>query len=312
MLKNLAYFQKVMAETIRWIETYRPRVLVLVDYPGFNLRLAKTLFEKKISVKGGGATKVIYYISPQIWAWKGGRRFAMARHLDAMSVIFPFEIKSYADTTLPVDFVGHPFLSPEYAPPVSYDPTGPIMLLPGSRKQAVSKIFPVMLDGFAELLRSEPQRRAVVLYPSVTVETVLMRELARRPVLAKSIELKRTGTTVGAAAVLTSSGTMSLHCALAAIPGLIAYRTNPLTYFFAKRLVKVPFIGIANLLLGEAMYPEFIQDAAKPAVLAAELKACLEDAHRRLRTRDQADRLRQLLSHPTNGTVADWLWRQML
>ena len=102
---------------------------------------------------------------------------------------------------------------------------------------------------------------------------------------------------------------MSMHCALAAIPGAIAYRTNPLTYLLARYWVKIEYIGIANLLLKEPMYPEFIQGAATPEALVAELRACVEDPARRAKTAAQAARLRQLLSQPAGGTAADWLGR---
>jgi lipid-A-disaccharide synthase len=116
---------------------------------------------------------------------------------------------------------------------------------------------------------------------------------------------------IGASAVLTSSGTMSMHCALAAIPGAIAYRANPLTYVMGRMLVKVEYLGIANLLLGEPMYPEYIQHAATPAALARELRAAVQEPTRRDRTVDQAARLRALLSVPAAGTAGGWLQRQL-
>ena len=233
----------------------------------------------------------------------------MERDLDAMAVIFPFEPKCYADTSLPVEFVGHPFVALDYVPPVRYDPAGPVLLLPGSRKQAVARIFPVLLAGFARFGGGE----AVVLYPSDEIRSVLT--AARPPSHVQLVEVGEghaTGQGARAAsAVLTSSGTVSMHCALAAIPGAIAYRTNALTYFFARRLVKVPFIGIANLLLGEALYPEYIQDAATPDALAAELRACLGDSVRRERTAAGTARLRELLQLPTTGSAADWLAKNL-
>ena len=149
VLKNYSFFRALFEETLRWIAEHRPGAVCFVDYPGLNLRLAAALRERGLSVKGGGKIKTLFYISPQIWAWKAGRRFAMARDLDAMAVIFPFEVKCYADTALPVEFVGHPFVAPGHAAPVSYDPAGPVLLLPGSRKQAVGRIFPALLAGVA-------------------------------------------------------------------------------------------------------------------------------------------------------------------
>ena len=226
----------------------------------------------------------------------------MARDLDALAVIFPFEVACYADTPLPVEFVGHPFVGREYVPPVSFDPAGPVLLLPGSRQQAVARIFPPLLAGF----RAFGERSAVVLYPSEEIRAVLA---AARP--AANVRLAPTGQPVAVAAVLTSSGTMSMHCALAGIPGAIAYRTTWLTYRLGRMLVQVEYLGIANLLLREPMYPEYLQGAATPAALAAELRASVSDPARRARTAEQASRLRGLLSQPTGGTAADWLARQL-
>jgi len=309
VLQNIRFFQRLFGATRDWIGQHRPRAVCLVDYPGFNLRLARALHAGGLTTKGGGTIRALYYISPQIWAWKAGRRFEMAKHLDAMAVIFPFEVKSYADTPLPVEFVGHPFVAEDYQSPVSYDPGGPVLLLPGSRPQAVARIFPALIAGYAEFARRHPGRAAVVLHPSEEIKGVL-EPLLPRP-LADAVALQRTGTPVAASAVLTSSGTMSMHCALAGIPGAIAYRTNPLTYLFGRWLVKVPYIGIANLLLGEPMYPEFIQGAATPANLARELAACLEDLGRRIRGEEQARRLRAILHQPASGTAADWLARRL-
>lgn len=308
VLRNYPFFKALFADVLRWIGEHRPRAVCFVDYPGLNLRLAAALRERGLSVKGGGAIRSLYYISPQIWAWKARRRFAMARDLDAMAVIFPFEPACYADTALPVDFVGHPFVAAGYQPPVRYDPAGPVLLLPGSRKQAVARIFPVLLQGYEAF----GEREALVLYPSEEILAVLR---AARP--SPRVRLAHIGEdaagpgTLAAAAVLTSSGTMSMHCALAAIPGAIAYRANPFTYVLGRLLVKVEYLGIANLLLSEPMYPEYIQNAATPTALAAELRDALHNPARRERTAEQAARLREKLHVPATGTAAEWLARQL-
>ena len=309
VLKNYPFFKKLFAETVRWIEEHRPRAICFVDYPGLNLRLATALRERGLSIKGGGTIKTLYYISPQIWAWKAGRRFAMARNLDAMAVIFPFEVKCYADTTLPVEFVSHPFVAPDYAAPVRYDPAGPILLLPGSRKQAVARIFPVLLNGFRLL----GEREGVVLYPSDDILHVLRAANPSPNVrLVRIVEDRNSARQpVVASAVLTSSGTMSMHCALAAIPGAIVYRANPLTYMLGRMLVNVKYLGIANLLLNEPMYPEYIQHAATPSALAADLREAVHDLNRRKRTIEQAARIHMLLSHTGAGSAADWLSRHL-
>lgn len=310
VLKNLSFFRELFDATLSWIREYKPRAVCFVDYPGFNLRLAKELRKVGLSAKGGGSVKTLFYISPQIWAWKAGRRFAMARDLDAIAVIFPFEVACYADTDLSAEFVGHPFLADDYVSPVAYDPAGPILLLPGSRKQAVSRIFPLMLAGYRAFGAS---RQAVALYPSETIARVLR---AANP--DSRIALKKVSESHGAAgeptrasAVLTSSGTMSMHCALAGIPGAIVYRASPLTYFFGRWLVKVPYLGIANLLLRAPMYPEYIQGAAKPAALAEELRRCIDDPARRQQTVAYAEKLHGILRQPTTGAAAEWVLKQL-
>jgi len=302
VLKNYPFFRALFDATLAWIAEHRPRAVLFVDYPGFNLRLAAALRERGISLKGGGAVRTLFYISPQIWAWKAKRRFTMARDLDALAVIFPFEVACYADTTLPVTFVGHPFLEDGHVAPVRYDPTGPILLLPGSRKQAVTRIFPALLAGF----RAFGKRPGAVVYPSDLIGRVIAE--AHPPA---NVTLLPAGTCVAASAVLTSSGTMSLQCALATIPGAIAYRANPLTYAIGRWLLTVKYLGIANLLLNETMYPEYIQAAATPQALAAELKAACDDPQRAVKTAEQAGRLREILRQPAGMTAATWLLHRL-
>lgn len=311
VLKHYRFFKSVFDATVSWIRRHRPRAVCLVDYPGFNLRLAERLRQEGLSRPGGGEVQVLYYISPQIWAWKARRRFAMARSLDAIAVIFPFEPECYADTELPVSFVGHPFVLPQYRPPLRFDAKGPVLLLPGSRRAAVSRIFPALLDGFAHYGRTHASERAVVLYPGSEIQALLEQELAARPELAPKVTLTGFGSgEIAARAVLTSSGTMSLHCALAAIPGAIAYRANPITYLLGRWLVRVPHLGIHNLLLGELMYPEYIQGASTPANLARELEAS-SDPQRLEAIRRQAERLKAILQARSEESAGAWLERRL-
>lgn len=303
VLKNYPFFKALFDETLRWVEQYRPRAVCFIDYPGFNLRLAAALNERGMAAKSGGPVKLLFYISPQIWAWKAKRRFTMARHLDALACIFPFEVACYADTDLPVEFVGHPFLAADYLAPVRFDADAPVLLLPGSRKQAVGRIWPLLREGHAAYGR----RAGRVIHPSPGI-----REVIESRGVPPGIELvANTGAPVAASAVLTSSGTMSLHCALAGLPGAIVYRANPLTYLLGRLLVKIPYLGINNLLLSEPMYPEYLQGAASPGALAVELRECLENPARLERTRQAAERLRAILSQPAEGTAAFWVMRQV-
>ena len=301
-LKNLSYFKTLFREILRWISEFQPKAVCFVDSSGLNLRVAKQMFDRGLSAKAGGKIKTLYYISPQIWASRAGRRFKMAQYLDGLAVIFPFEPQVYADTKLPVEFVGHPFLAPQAVSPVRYDADGPILLLPGSRGSAVKRMFPVMLKAFEQL----GERDAIALYPSPEILSVLK---AAQPPL--KVELRPAGEPVATSAVLTSSGTMSMRCALAGIPGVVMYRAHPIEYLLGRLIIKVPYLGIANLLLKEPMYPEYIQGAATPKVLANELRACLHDPARREETAVRAEKLRAILHQPAKGNASDWLLRQL-
>jgi len=306
--KHFNTFRKLMSATCAWIEKYRPQVVCFVDYPGFNMSLASRLYRKGISARAGGNVSLFYYISPQIWAWKSRRRFEIARTFDALAAIFPFEVKCYEDTKLDVRFVGHPFVARDYHSGLSYDPKGPILLLPGSRTQAISRIFPVMLESFAIALRKRPEAHALVLYPDARIRGLLEYILSSYDLPDRSVEFRPVETGAAARACLISSGTMSLDCALAGIPGAICYRAHPLTYLMGLTLVKVPYLGIANILLPDSPpYPEFLQGDAKPAKLAAVLEDTLAGPQRAEKCAASSALLRARLSTEGATDVATWL-----
>ena len=306
--RHYGFFKELFNQTLDWIERYQPKHICLVDYPGFNLRIADQMFKRGLSVKGGGAINISYYIGPQIWAWKAKRRFAMARILDRLGVIFPFEVQCFADTDLPVEFVGHPFVHPSYKLPLHYDASAPVLLLPGSRLAAVSRIFPVLLDGFRLARQSKPDLKARVIYPSRKIRDLLDKVLEDYSDLQESIELVDNDEYfLPASAVLMSSGTMSLTCALSGVPGAIVYRLNPISYWLGRLLVKVPYIGIANILLDRPLHPEFIQDAAKPKQLAEQILNALEDASAARSAAAGALELRELLGAESHSSAAEWL-----
>lgn len=306
VFRHFDYFKAVFNQTVDWIEQNSPKLVCFIDYPGLNLRLAKRLFQKGISSKGGGNVRLLFYISPQIWAWKAKRRFAMAKHLDAVGVIFPFEVDCYSDTELPTTFVGHPFVESNYTLPVEHDPDGALLLLPGSRKTPIQRIFPTMVDTYNLLKKDDPSLRAKVMYPTEKIR-VQLEEIIESKGEQTDFELIPNSDTFTAKAVLTSSGTISLVCALAAIPGLLVYRTNPLSYQLALILVKIRKLGIANIILGQSIHPEYLQADMKSALLAEDLKRQLSDPETVEKTKGLSKQLRQSLSTSEQKSSSEWL-----
>ncbi|MDR2735677.1 MAG: lipid-A-disaccharide synthase [Puniceicoccales bacterium] len=261
--KHILIFRKLLQVTVDWIKKNKPKVLCLVDYPGFNLRLASILYKKKLSRKAGGDLFIYYYIGPQIWAWKAKRRFMMAKTIDSLGVIFPFEVDCYSDTDLDVHFVGHPFLEDGYNLGIKFCPSAPMLLLPGSRIAAVKRIFPIILNLFKSA--TAQNTKAIVLYPNETILQILCKHIVNHH-LESRISLVSAGTDIVVSSAIMSSGTMSLKCALAGLPGIIVYKSNPITYFVGRRLVKIKYLGIANILLNEDAIPEFIQSRFADAI----------------------------------------------
>ena len=308
VIKNYSFFRNLFKQTLAWIERSRPQCVLLVDYPGFNLRLAQALKERGISCKGGGATVVLQYVSPQLWAWKPGRRFRMAEILDGLGIIFPFEQKCYADVSLPVTFVGHPFAHPSYQNTVSYDPSGEILLLPGSRLQPVSRILPVFLDAFEELLIRDRDLRGVLPVAGDNLRCLVESLVNERADIRKKIRIVDRTSSLPARAALMSSGTMSLACAWAGVPGVIGYRAHPITYWIGRCLVGVPHLGMANLLLPEnPPNPEFLQGQATGKILAGEVASLLNDPESGKQATKTANQLYKLLAQPESRGAVDWL-----
>jgi lipid-A-disaccharide synthase len=310
VLAAYPFYKKLFSRMVDWTKEWKPGLVILVDYPGLNLRFANELRKAGISVKGGGKTQVIQYVSPQLWAWKPNRRFSMARDLDALGTIFPFEPAVYKDTKLDARFVGHPFAEPGHHSHLSYDPDGPILLLPGSRPKPVKKIFPTLIEAFALFRKNFPKKRAVVLHTGGAVHAELYRLCAEYGNQAKGIDLHPVGEgDVAASAALVSSGTMSLTVALAGIPGAVVYRANPLTWWVGRRLIagRIDNLGIANILLKRQAWPEYLQTECEPESLAERLKLCIEDSSVRQLAQSDAKELFTLLSAQAGSTPVEWI-----
>jgi lipid-A-disaccharide synthase len=256
-----------------------PDLLVLIDYPGFNLRLAR--------VARRAGVRVLYYISPQIWAWRQGRVKKIARLVDHMAVIFPFELPFYQRAGVPASFVGHPLYDlvsvranrGEAAAGFGLDPCRRIVgLFPGSRRGEIRRLLPVILQAAALLKRRFPDLQLVLPLASTLREEELTPHLHAAG-LDVTITRERIHDLIRACdAIVSVSGTVTLEIALVGTPMVVIYKLSPLTYQLARRLVKVPNIALCNIVAGETVVKELIQGEASADGIAAEIGRILHDA----------------------------------
>ena len=308
VLKQYPFFKQLLDNTLTWIDSHRPKNICFVDYPGFNLRLAKALHQSGLSVKGGGKIQLFYYVSPQIWAWKKQRRFEMERYLDALATLLPFEKACYSDTALPVTYVGHPFAKDDYPSGLQYDPKGPILLLPGSRKASVEKHGPILLETFEKLRREDPSLEAQIIYPSLTIKSSLDALLNKYPTVKESVHLiKNDFDHLGCRMTVMSSGTMSLSIALSGIPGIVIYSLSNLNYWILKSFVQVQFICLANLILNRELYPELIQKDVEANTIFNHIRALMSDTQVQKRFEEASKEIKKVLYEDREKSVAHWL-----
>lgn len=308
VIVNFFFFARLLKSVYSWILTNKPRAICFVDYPGFNLRLAKMLFDNKIANKSGGDIKLLYYISPQVWAWKAKRKYQIAKMIDSMATILPFEKQFFSNTNLDVLFVGHPFIHEHYKHDIIYKQNGPILLSPGSRKSAIKAIFPMLLESFSEILKHHPEKMAVVVYPNEEILNILRKILNKHfSNISGNVTFVSDGIQIGASAAIMSSGTMSLKCCLAGIPGAIVYKTHPLTYAIGKAVVKIKFLGMANILLGKGVWREFLQSRFRPKSVAKYIIQCTHNEKSISAFETAAQELKQKLSRAIDMSVVDWI-----
>jgi len=268
--KKLDFFRRVFSKIKAELEKQRPDLVLLVDYPGMNLRIAK--LAKSMGLKVG------YFVSPQFWAWKEGRVEAVKKYVDKMVVIFPFEVEFYKTHAITAEFYGHPFLDlvkpelpkEEFFKKNNLDPKLPLIsFFPGSRKQQLEKHLPLVFKTLARLREDGLLfQTAWGLAPGISKEraaAMLPKELTFE---VKLIDQERYSLMAATDFALSSVGTVTLELAILETPFLIFYKTSPLTYFLAKRWVKLPYVGLVNLVAGKKIVPEFLQGEAKPEKLA--------------------------------------------
>jgi lipid-A-disaccharide synthase len=266
-------FRRIFDDTERAIAAEKPDAVLLVDYPGFNLRLAKRCRALGL--------RVIYYISPQVWAWRRGRVKQIARYVDRMIVILPFEEEFYRGHAVPVTHVGHPLIDELAGIERGNRPPGDplkVALLPGSRRGEISVLLPPMLDA-VKLLQCDAY---VIQAPTITSRELL--EIMQQREVFVRIEPHGGQAIANADVALSSSGTATLECAVIGTPVVVMYRLTRITHWLAKRLVKLPFFGLINIIAGAAVVPELIQTDVNGARIAAEVRRMAEPAeHARVR-----------------------------
>ncbi len=296
ILKHYGEIREALRVMKNIVAHEKPDLLVCVDYKEFNLKLAQ--FAKRQGVK------VLFYVSPQVWAWRPGRVKTYGKAIDMMAVIFPFETAFYEAEHVPVRYVGHP--SVDKVHPLrsrqedfalfELEPGRPVVgVLPGSRVNEIKRMLPVMLDAVRLLAQREPQLQFVLPQADSVSDQVLQENLTDFPVPIKLVKQQTYDAIQCCDAIMATSGTASLEIALLQVPMLIAYRLAPLTYWLGKQLVKIPFIGLPNIVAGKVVAKELIQHDVTAPNLADEIERLLHDETYRAKVMTELAKVKALL-----------------
>ena len=296
VLKQYRFFKSVLKQMIEEVERRKPDAALLVDYPGFNLRLAAELKKRGV--------KVYYYISPKVWAWNKKRIPKMAKVIDRLMVIFPFEVELFKSTGLQTDFVGNPlveqiddFLSKNWKS-LPWQSERRIALLPGSRRQEIERILPSTLSA-AKLLEAKfPDVSFMIASPNERVKKMVEEQIlqcSEKPVRLDVVCGEAREVMRQAQAAMVTSGTATLEAALIGTPHILVYKTSAFTYWFARTVVKIKHIGLVNIIAEKTVCPELIQEAATPQVMAAETAELMLESSEKQEMLLGYEELRQLL-----------------
>ncbi len=288
VLRKYGYFREQFHQTLVEILESKPDAVVLIDYPGFNLRLARALRRRS------EVPKLIYYISPQVWAWNRGRIKKMARFIDLVLCIFPFETNLYNESGLRAVFVGHPTIERLETEKIEIERDPNLVgLFPGSRLREVRKIFPVMVKAARLLLRTKPGLRFRVAAASEGLASEMSEMLrSERSEDRQAIEIivgQTPALMQQAWAGIVASGSATLEAAYFQMPFVLIYKVAWPTYIAARLVVNVDYLGMPNLLADKEVVPEFIQHDAKPEPIANTVRSLMEDANARDRMTSDFD-----------------------
>ena len=306
VLKKLPDLFKLRDDFEKVMDERKPDCLITVDYPGFNMKLAKLAHDKGIPV--------VSYIAPSAWAWHKSRAKKVAKIVDKVACIFPFEYDVYKEAGAPVEFVGHPLVDivkPKMSQAEAMAFAGKeegkklILLMPGSRLMEIEKMLPTLLEA-AKLIKKQLPEVRFVMPRAGTIPIGLLEEKIK----ASGLEVKITeGNNYDLFSVadlaLATSGTVTLEAALCGLGSVIVYKTNPVTYFIAKLVVNIPHIGLPNIVAAKSVLPELIQNDFTPAKVAQEALALLESG-RNAKMKEDLAYVKERLGKPgAVGRVAE-------
>ena len=293
VIKNLPTIFKNLAFCKKDITAFKPDTLILIDYPGFNMRIAKWAHQQKI--------KVVYYISPQIWAWKENRVHAIKRDVDKMLVILPFEKDFYKKFNVEVEYVGHPLaevISNFNRDNPDIEKEKIIAVLPGSRKQEILIKLPIML----QVADYFPDYKFIVA-KAPGLEDSFYEELLQPYKNVSSVTDQTYNLLAKSTAAMVTSGTATLETALFKVPQIICYKGGKVSYEIAKRLIKIKYIGLVNLIMNKEVVKELIQDELNVENITAELKNLLEEEQKINTIKKDYDSLFNLLQGSGNASA---------
>ena len=276
------------------LRSLKPDLLILIDFPDFNLHLAA--FAHKLSIP------VLYYISPQIWAWRRGRGKRIAKLVNHMAVILPFEEQFYKEFNVPVTFVGHPLLDgalPAVGQTLKEGLQDPpvIGLVPGSRENEINRLLPIMLDA-ADILRQRLKQVTFIISQAVFVDSELIKAIIGKYPGWADVEIVADGVAKvfeRCDAIVAASGTVTLQAAMYGTPMVIIYKVSPVSAWLAKALVRVPNVGLVNLVAGRGLVPELLQENATGHNIARTVENMLKDPDQLNQLRQQLIALREVL-----------------
>ena len=279
VLKHYQWFKQRFNEMLAEVEDLKPDVLILIDYPGFNLRLAHAVKKRLPN------TKIVYYISPQVWAWNKGRIPKMAETLDLMLCIFPFEKEIFESAGLATVFTGHPLVDElEHKRENVSREQDLIGLFPGSREREVSRLFPVMVET-ARRIHSHNSEWKFEAAAASEALAGRMRDIVQNAKLPKSLITIRTGSSYSlmqrATSGVVASGTATLEAAALGLPYCLVYKISWPTWAMGKLLVKLEYIGLVNILAGEEVVEEFIQGDAEPGRIELSISRLMNNSDSR-------------------------------